>query len=65
MAEVIAESGLGCAFERVGIPDTYTVIGYPEDILNYYKLDTDGIIQKVREVLNRDFEDEEDWEDEV
>ena len=65
VAEVIAESGLGCAFQRVGIPDTYTVIGYPEDILNHYKLDTDGIIQNVREVLNRDFEDEEDWEDEV
>jgi len=65
VAEVIAESGLGCAFQRVGIPDTYTVIGYPEDILNHYQLDTDGIIQKVREVLNRDFEDEEDWEDEV
>ena len=49
IAEVIAESGLGCAFQRVGIPDSYTVIGYPEDILNYYKLDTDGIIEKVRE----------------
>jgi len=65
VAEVIAESGLGCAFQRVGIPDTYTVIGYPEDILNHYKLDTDGIIEKVREVMNRDFEDDEDWEDEV
>jgi len=65
VAEVIAESGLGCAFQRVGVPDTYTVIGYPEDILNHYKLDTDGIIEKVREVMNRDFEDDEDWEDEV
>jgi transketolase len=65
VAEVIAESGLGCAFQRVGIPDTYTVIGYPEDILNHYKLDTDGIIAKVREVLNSEFEDDEDWEDEV
>jgi transketolase len=65
VAEVVAESGLSCAFQRVGIPDTYTVIGYPEDILNHYQLDTDGIIDKVREVLNRDFEDDEDWEDEV
>ena len=65
VAEVIAESGLGCAFQRIGIPDTYTVIGYPEDILHHYQLDTDGIIEKIREVMNRDFEDVEDWEDEV
>lgn len=65
VAEVIADNGLGCAFERVGIPDTYTIIGYPEDILNYYKLDTDGIIEKVRQVMGKDFEDDEDWADEV
>jgi transketolase len=65
VAEVIAESGKGCAFERVGIPDAYTIIGYPDDILNYYKIDTDGIVEKVRAILGRDFEDDEDWEDEV
>ena len=65
VAEVIAESGKGCAFQRVGIPDAYTIIGYPEDIMNYYKIDTDGIVEKVREVLGREFEAEEDWEDEV
>lgn len=65
VAEVLAESGKGCAFERVGIPDQFTIIGYPEDIMNYYKIDTDGIIEKVREVMGRDFEEDEDWEDEV
>ncbi len=65
VAEVIAESGKGCAFQRVGIPDAYTIIGYPEDIMNYYKIDTDGIVEKVREMLDREFEAEEDWEDEV
>ena len=65
VAEVIADSGLGCAFQRIGIPDTFAIIGYPEDILTHYKLDTDGIIEKVREVMGRDFEDDEDWEDEV
>jgi len=49
VAEVIAENGRSCAFQRVGIPDTYTIIGYPEDIMNYYKIDTDGIVEKVRE----------------
>lgn len=65
VAEVIAESGKACAFQRVGIPDTYTIIGYPEDIMNYYKIDTDGIVGKVRDILGRDFEEDEDWEDEV
>ncbi|HOV75892.1 MAG TPA: transketolase C-terminal domain-containing protein [Candidatus Hydrogenedentes bacterium] len=65
VADVIAESGKGCAFQKVGIPDEFTVIGYPEDVHNYYKIDTDGIIEKVREVMGRDFEEDEDWEDEI
>jgi transketolase len=65
VAEVIAESGKGCAFQRVGIPDKFTIIGYPEDILHHYKIDTDGIVEKVREVMGKDFEEDEDWNDEV
>ena len=65
VADVIAESGKGCAFQKVGIPDEYSMIGYPEDIQNHYKIDTDGILDKVREIMGRDFEEDEDWEDEV
>ena len=65
VAEVIADSGKGCAFQKVGIPDEFTIIGYPEDIQNHYKIDTDGVVEKVREVMGRDFEPDEDWEDEV
>lgn len=65
VADVIAESGKGCAFEKVGIPDCYCEVGYPEDLYSHYKLDTDGIIDKVRAVMGRDFEDDDDWEDEV
>lgn len=65
VADVIAASGKGCAFQKVGIPDEYSMIGYPEDIQNYYKIDTDGILEKVREIMGRDFEQDEDWEDEV
>ncbi|HDP79593.1 MAG TPA: transketolase family protein, partial [Spirochaetes bacterium] len=50
-------------FTRVGIPDCYSLVGYPEDLYNYYKLDADGIIGKVREVMGKDFEEEENWED--
>jgi transketolase len=65
VADVIAASGKGCAFQKVGIPDTFTVIGYPEDIMNHYRIDTDGVVEKVREIMGRDFEEDEDWEDEV
>ena len=65
VADVIAASGKGCAFEKVGIPDCFCEVGYPEDLYSHYQLDTDGIIEKVREVMGRDFEEDEDWEDEV
>ncbi len=65
VADVIAKSGKGCAFETVGIPDCFCVVGYPEDLYTHYGLDTDGIMTKVREVMGRDFEEDEDWADEV
>jgi len=65
VADVIAAGGKACAFEKVGIPDCFCVVGYPEDLYSYYKFDTDGIIEKVREVMGKDFEEDDDWEDEV
>jgi len=65
VADVIAASGKGCAFTKVGIPDCYSEVGYPEDLYAHYKLDTNGIIEKVRELLGREFEADENWEDEV
>lgn len=65
VADVIAASGKGCAFEKVGLQDEFSLVGYPEDLYAHYKLDTSGIIEKVREVMGRDFEEDDDWEDEV
>ncbi len=65
VADVIAASGKGCAFTKVGIPDTFTPHGYPEDLMNLFKIDMDGIVEKVREIMGREFEADEDWEDEV
>jgi transketolase len=65
VADVIAVSGKGCAFKKVGLPDEFAIVGYPEDIQSYYKLDTDGVVATVREVMGRDFEPDENWEDEV
>lgn len=65
VADVIAASGKGCAFEKVGLPDCYSEVGYPEDLCSYYKLDIDGVIDKVQDIMGRDFEEDDDWEDEV
>ena len=65
VADVIAESGKGCAFEKVGIPDCFCEVGYPEDLYSHYGLDANGIIDKIREVMGKDFEEDENWEDEV
>jgi len=65
VADVIAESGKGCAFTKVGLNDEFAEIGYPEDLYAFYKLDADGIIEKVREIMGKDFEEDDNWEDEV
>jgi transketolase len=64
-AEVIALSGKACAFEMLGIPDTFSIIGLHEDLMNYYKIDTDGIVEAARKLIGKEFEDDEKWDDEV
>ncbi len=65
VAEVVAGSGKACAFQSLGIPDTYSIIGLHEDLMAYYKIDTNGILENVRALMGRDFEEDENWEDEV
>jgi transketolase len=65
VADVIAESGKGCAFRKLGLNDEYSEVGYPEDLYAYYKLDSNGIVDTIREVMQIEFEEDEDWEDEV
>lgn len=65
VAEVIALNGKACAFERAGIPDTFSIIGLHEDLMAYYKIDTNGILEAVRKLIGKDFEEDENWNDEV
>ncbi|NOZ02407.1 MAG: transketolase family protein [Deltaproteobacteria bacterium] len=64
VADVIAASGKGCAFRKLGYQDEYSIVGYPDDLLHKYKIDADGILETIGEVLKADFEEDEDWEDE-
>ncbi|MEA4963430.1 transketolase family protein [Lutispora sp.] len=65
VAEVVAGSGMTCAFKMLGIPDTFSIIGLHEDLMAYYKIDTNGILENVRELMGKDFEEDENWDDEV
>ncbi|MCT4544379.1 MAG: transketolase family protein [Vallitalea sp.] len=65
VGEVIVESGKGCAFMKLGIPDTFSIIGLHEDLMAYYEIDTNGIVENVRKLIGLEFEEDEDWEDEV
>ncbi len=65
IAEVIAESGKGCAFKRLGLQDEFSPIGYHEDLMAHHKIDVNGIIEAAEELLKMDFEADEDWEDEL
>ncbi len=64
VAEVIAASGKACAMRRIGLQDEYSIVGYPDDLLHYYKMDADGILETMQELLKAEIEEDEDWEDE-
>jgi transketolase len=64
VAEVIADLGKGCAFNRMGVPDEFVPVGYPEDLYSHYRLDSEGIIETVRELMGQEYEEDEDWKDE-
>lgn len=65
VSEVICEGGKACTVRRLGIPDVYSIIGLHEDLMAYYKIDTNGILECARELMGKDFEEDDDWEDEV
>ncbi len=59
VAEIIAEEGLPVKVKRLGIPDVWSIIGYPEDLYEYYGIDGDGIAAAIAEELGL-LEDEEE-----
>ncbi|NLX79728.1 MAG: transketolase family protein, partial [Clostridiales bacterium] len=65
VAEVVVDYGKACAFKKLGIPDKFAPIGLHEDIMSIVGIDSNGIIEAVREVMGKDFELDDDWDDEV
>ncbi|MDR0532291.1 MAG: transketolase family protein [Oscillospiraceae bacterium] len=65
VAEVIADTGKGCAFQRLGWQDSFSTIGLHEDLMSMASIDSNGIIEAVRAVMHKDFEVDDNWDDEV
>ena len=65
VAEVMAQAGKGCAFKMLGHQDKFAPIGLHEDIMNAVGIDSNGIINAVRETMKMDFEEDDNWDDEV
>lgn len=47
VAELIARENIGCKLVKHGIPDEFAAFGTREEILHYYKMDVDGIVNIV------------------
>ncbi len=53
VAETLCDAGMGIKFRRLGIPDIYAVIGYPEDLYPLYGIDSAGIRTSVLNLLGK------------
>ncbi|MGI9420198.1 MAG: transketolase family protein [Geminicoccaceae bacterium] len=51
VADVIAEEGLGSKLVKIGIPDSYSILGPPTHLYAHYGLDSEGVAKRVREAL--------------
>lgn len=65
VAEVAAGTGKSFSFKRLGIPDCFSIIGLHEDLMAHYGIDENGIVASVRELMGKDFEADENWDDEA
>ena len=63
VAEVIAESGQGCSFRRLGHLDTFLPMGVPEDLMHIGGFDEDAILDAIAAMMGAEFNDNVDWED--
>jgi len=58
VGEVVVESGLACAFRKLGLQDKFSAIGLHEDLMAMHEIDAEGIVKNVLELLSQEFEEE-------
>ena len=62
---IICNTVKGCAFKKLGHQDKFAPIGLHEDIMSMVGIDANGIMDAIREVMHKDFEEDDSWDDEV
>jgi transketolase len=65
VAEVIASSGKGCAFRRLGHQDRFAGMGIPEDLVHDAGFDDDGVLAAIEALMKVSVTPDDDWEDET
>lgn len=51
VAEVIADSGIGCKFHRIGVPDDFPPFGGAEDLYAYYGMNPEAVAEKAANLV--------------
>lgn len=65
VAAIGASTRKGFVIRKLGVPDVWAKVGQPEDLFSIYGYDENGVLAAARDVMNLDFEDDNDWDDEV
>lgn len=63
VAEVLAESGKGYAFCRLGHRDRWLGMGVPEDLMHQGGFDEDAIVAAIEQLTRKRLEPDRDWDD--
>ena len=63
VAETVTEFGKACVMRKLGVPDTFSIIGLHEDLMSEYGYDSNGIVKTAREIMNVTIEEDDDWDD--
>ena len=63
VADVLAASGRGVVFRKLGHQDVFPAMGLPEDLYPRAGIDEDGILAAIADVTGVRFATDEDWED--
>lgn len=53
VAECLCEEGFCGKFKRIGLPDKFAVLGDPDEVYRYYKMDPQGIADTVVELMKK------------
>lgn len=53
VAECLCENSFSGKFKRIGLPDEFAVLGHPDAVYEYYKMDPKGIAETIMDVMEQ------------